>query len=656
MTSNRSGLSQGRKIIIIGGSAGGAGVAAKLRRHSEQDQILLIDRSQALSYASCGIPYYIGNVIQDGGRMQALNEQDYADLLNVQVRTRQEVLLINRQKKILAVKNLINGKSYYEAYDKLVIASGSKPRDAGFACEDKAPVFYLQGYESAEAVKAHLGKHTCRHALIIGAGFIGLETAENFQRLGMEVSIVEKSNQVLPNWDGEMSAVVHKHLNDRGIKLYLNQTVNRINQRNVILESGAILPYDIVVVASGVQPNSRLAASCELDIGENGGILVNQFMETSDPDIYALGDAVEVPDHLLGTFRLLPFAGPAQKQARVVAQNILGDRVEYQAPHSNGVVKVFSLTAAITGYSETQLKANRIAYEKSYTESLSNAGFYPGAQSMIIKLLYTPEQGRILGAQIIGSEGVDKRIDILATAMQTQMSVTQLAALDLNYAPPFSSAKDPVNIAGMVADNVLKHRVKQIHWNELDLNLLGGSLILDVRTEEEYQMRALPGAVNIPLQQLRQRLNELPRFEDIIIYCSYGKKGYFAYNILVQNGFTRVRNLSGGITVYSMAKLQNESDVPLPMEEQTNAVTESQERQQAMLEIDVSGLTCPGPIMQLAKAMKSATAGELVKITTTDFNFVSDVRTWCKRKGHQLLSIDDNDMSVQVVLQKARTV
>ena len=647
------------KIIIIGASASGAGVAAKLRRLNEDAHIVLIERASSPSYANCGIPYYLGDVIRNPEAMQVVNEDDFTDLLNVDLRLRHD-----RVQKQIKIKNLQSGAINIESYDKLVLATGTKPRDLGIRFSDNAPVFHLSGKNESENAKKHLNLYPCAHGVVIGAGFIGLETAENLHRLGLNVSVVEAGDRVLAQWDGEMSAAIKSHLRDKGVRLYFNESVAQVNGNKVILASGKILRGDIVIVAGGVEPNSTLAKMAGLQLGECGGILVNQFLETEDNAIYAVGDAIEVPDHLLGNFRWLPFAGPAHKQARVAAANILGRRQEYQAPHPSAIVKVFSLAAAITGYSESQLRQQRIAYEKVYTESASHAHFYPGSHSMVVKLLFTPDQGRVLGAQIIGSNGVDKRIDVISTAMQAQMRVTQLSALDLSYAPPYSSAKDPVNVAGMVASNVINHKVQYIHWNELDMSLLSGSIMLDVRSEAEHDIRALPGAINIPLEQLRRRMRELPKHEDIVIYCSYGKKSYFAYQMLIQHGYKRVKCLSGGITVYGMAKMHRQLEMAPVAEvhaaqarvdkvaptETSDAKLES--KINSVLEIDASGLTCPGPIMTLAKAMATVAIGDVVKVVATDFGFAADVKTWCRRKGHQLLSIDSEQTQISVLLQK----
>jgi len=656
--SSQSPSSQPQKVVIIGGSAAGAGVAAKLRRINESAHIIIIDSAASLSYAHCGIPYYIGDVIENSDRMHVLSADDFKRLLNVEVRLGHEVRGINREVNMLGIKNFHTGHTYFESYDKLVLATGTEVRDIPCVKDSEAPLFYVNSEKESQALKQYINTHECQHAVIIGAGFIGLEMAENLARLNMQVNIVESKDQVLGDWDGEMAALVKSHLYDKGVHLWLKEEVTQILINKVILNSGKAIAADVVIVAAGVKPNAKLAESCHLSIGDHGGVMVNQFLETEDPDIYALGDAIEVPDHLLGNFRCLPFAGPAQKQARVVAENLFAKKREYQAPHYSAIVKVFSLTAGMTGYSEKQLVDQRIAYDKTYVESPSHAAFYPGAHSMVVKLLFTQEHGRLLGAQIVGSEGVDKRLDVIATAMQAQMSVAQLAALDLSYAPPFSSAKDPVNVAGMVAQNIIEQKVRQIHWNELDMSLLSGSIMLDVRSEEEFQTRALPGAINIPLEYLRERLSELPKNEDIVIYCGHGKKGYFAYQMLIQHGFTRARNLAGGINVYSMSKMHlHQRSVAQQKRQRQQTQPSSASRSSAsidndVLEIDASGLTCPGPILKLAKAMTQLGIGDRVRVIATDLAFVADVKTWCRRKGHQLLSIDDQNSQVSIVLQK----
>jgi len=765
-----------RKIVIVGGSAGGAGVAARLRRLNENAEILLIEKSRVISYSTCGIPYFIGNVIKDGERMRAHSSEEFSQLLSVDIRVRHEVVAIHRRSQSIDIRDLKTGKIYQEAYDKLVLALGSRPNTLDNKKRAKN-VFVVRGYEETAIIKHYIHANSCRRAVIVGAGFIGVEIAENLSRLGMQVCLIDRSNQVLPQWDPEMSAVVRRHLKDKKISMLLNESLLAATENGVILKSGKKIRSDITILAMGVRPNAGLAAQCGLNIGRRGGIMVNSGLCTSDPNIYALGDAAEIRNQDTLLRSAAAFAGPAQKQARIVAENIAGRHATYRPGHASSIVKVFNLTVASTGLNEASLVAENIPYLKSYTESPSSATFYPGAQSMVTKLLFAPQSGKLLGAQIIGAAGVDKRIDVLATALHANFTVTDLAELNLSYAPPYSSSKDPVNVAGMVACNQLYDEdYKVLHWHQVDNAIAEGYLVVDVRTEDEFELRSLPGAINIPLETLRDRLEEIDKSRPILLYCGYGKKGYFALKMLKNYGFSKVYNLNGGLTVYSMAKIQFPSEstkhkkqvhlsavptsknrnylnksakstakvsqvkttaskldsvnmidgyggtdagdleteldelIPLDIEidqfdyddnekfqnlpqqdssqdwQESAAVSDEAEQSEddaaddleeldfdelvleeniilqdqsgskidvAYIEVDATGLTCPGPIMKLAKTMRSANMGDVVQITATDSGFAHDIHNWCQKKGHKLLEFDDSSATIRAVLLKS---
>jgi len=734
-----------RKIVIIGGSAGGAGVAARLRRLNENTEILLIEKSRTISYATCGIPYYIGNVIKDNERMRTHSVEEFSQLLSVDVRVRHELISINRRSQSVEIRDIKNNKTYQEAYDKLVLALGTRPNVLDLKKRAKN-VFTIRGYEETAVIKHYIHANSCRRAVIVGAGFIGVEMAENLSRLGLQVYLVDKAAKVLHHLDAEMSSVVHRHLKDRKITVVLNESVVNASEDYVLLSSGKKIKTDLTIMAMGVKPNSDIAAASGLTIGSHGGILVNSGLCTSDPNILALGDVAEIKNRHEPARAPTIFAGPAQKQARIVAENIEGRHATYKQGQSSNIVKVFNLSAASTGANEASLIEEKIPYLKSYTESPSNATFYPGAQSMVCKLLFSPVNGKVLGAQIIGAAGVDKRIDVLATAIYAGLTVQDLADLDLSYAPPYSSAKDPVNVAGMVACNLLYDEDYQVlHWHQVDEAIAKGYFILDVRTEEEFELRSLPNAINIPLHQLRDRFDEIDRSRPLLIYCSYGKKGYFALKTLKNYGFRQVYNLNGGLTVYSMARIQfshealdtskaakaekntethasqNVSERKQPKQALFNDEIESNELGQiedqhsydktvvlenvmsqdwqerfnieneqdrenqqdsdiieelnfdelileeniilsdqnaslsdvAYIEVDATGLSCPGPIMKLAKTMRSANLGDIVQITATDTGFAHDIHNWCQKKGHKLLEFDDSSATIRAVLLKS---
>ncbi|MFO1020763.1 MAG: FAD-dependent oxidoreductase [Planctomycetales bacterium] len=544
------------KIIIVGGVAGGASAATRARRLSETAEIILCERGPDVSFANCGLPYYLGGEIADRGKLLVVTPERMRERYRLDVRTRTEVIAIDRAAKKVTLRELANGRDYEETYDKLVLAPGAAPIRPELPGIDLPGIYLLRNLQDVDRIKALLEEDVQR-AVMIGAGFIGLELVENFIRLGIETTLVELQDQVLPPLDREMTAPIEESLSHTGVQLKLSQSAVGFEQTseglNVLLKSGEKLSADLVVLGVGVRPENSLAVNAGLAVGARGGIRVNAHMQTSDSDIYAVGDAVETQDFVTGEPAQVPLAGPANRQGRVAADHIFGKESAYRGTQGTAIVRVFDVTAACTGVSEKTMRRLKRPFIKIYTHPASHAGYYPGAEPMSLKLLFEPESGKILGAQGVGGEGVDKRIDILAVAIQAGMTVHDLEEVELAYAPQFGSAKDPVNMLGFVAAGVLSGFHPQITVDELD-SISGepnAPYLLDVRTPTEFQAGHLPGAVNLPVDELREKLDQLPRSRPVVAYCQVGQRGYLALRILIQNGF-EVRNLSGGYKAWKL--------------------------------------------------------------------------------------------------------
>jgi len=538
-----------KRVLIVGGVAGGASAAARLRRLDEEAKIVLFERGKYISFANCGIPYYVGGTIENRRRLILQTPERFKARFNVDVRTKNEVLKINRDEKKIEVVNLTTGKKYFESYDKLILSPGSKPIRPPIAGIDADRIFTVRDITDADSIKTFIDMNKPKRAVVVGAGYIGLEMAENLRQRGLLVAVVEMVDQVMPTMDKEMANLLHQHLHEQSIALWLNDGVSSFSQSDskltVSLKSGMELACDFAVLSVGVRPEVKLARQSGLEIGNCGGIKVNEYLQTSDPDIYAAGDAVEVKDFVLGNAALIPLAGPANKQGRIAADNLCGRGVKYKGTQGTAILKVFDLTAAMTGASEKALKKTNIDYERLYIHPAHHVGYYPGARQMHIKLLFTKPEGKILGVQIIGSEGVDKRIDVFATAIRAGMTVFDLQELELAYAPGYGSGKDAVNMAGFVAVNILDGTSDVKHYDELD----NKDFVVDVRRAAEIARGAIPGALNIPVDELRERLNELPKDKTISLSCAVGIRSYIASRILQQKGFN-AESLSGGYSTY----------------------------------------------------------------------------------------------------------
>lgn len=649
------------KYLIVGGVAGGATVAARLRRIDENAEIILFERGKYVSYANCGLPYYIGGTIAERDKLFVQTAQGFTARFNIDIRTEQEVTAIHPKEKTVEITDINTARTYSENYDKLILSPGAEPLRPGIEGINSDKIFTLRNVPDTDTIKKYVSRSNPRHAVVVGGGFIGLEMAENLHQLGIQVAVVEMANQVMAPLDYSMAAIVHQQLTDKQVDLRLEDGVSRFEETPegiiVHLRSGKQITTDLVILSIGVRPETRLAKEAGLSLGTLGGIAINDYMQTSDPDIYALGDAVEVRHLVTGKPALIPLAGPANKQGRIVANNIVyGNRETYPGTMGTSIAKVFDLTVAAAGANAKLLKREGITYQSSYTHSASHAGYYPGAVPMSVKILFSPENSQLLGAQIVGFDGVDKRIEMFAQVIQRKGTVYDLATLEHAYAPPYSSAKDPVNMAGYVAENILTQKVEIVHWRDI-AGLQKDTLLLDVRTADEYSLGTLPNAINIPVDELRTRLSELPKDKPIVVSCAIGLRGYLAYRILTQHGFKNVKNLSGGYKTWSVASAkpisvmgngtQKAIDPP-----KVSRPTPSQVSEKQTVRIDACGLQCPGPVLQLKKHYAEINTGDRLLITATDQGFGKDVAAWCNMTGALLVGVENKSGVIHATIEK----
>ena len=543
------------KVVIVGGVAGGATAAARIRRLDEQEEIVVFERSAYISYANCGLPYYIGGVIEDAGELTLQTPESFFTRFRVQIKVLHEVTAIHPDRKTVSVTNLQTGERFEESYDKLLLSPGAKPTQPRFPGADSDRLFTLRTVEDTLRIRAYIDEHHPRSAVLAGGGFIGLELAENLRELGMDVTIVQKPMHLMTPFDADMAALIHGEMRRHGVKLALGHTVEGFAQRDggmdVLLQDAAPLHADMVILAIGVTPDTALAKEAGLELGVRGSIVVNDRMETSVPDIYAVGDAVQVRHFVTGQDALIALAGPANKQGRIAADNICGGDSRYTGSQGSSVLKVFDMTAALTGLNETQAAAAGFDADSVILSPMSHAGYYPGGRVMTMKVVFEKATYRLLGAQIVGYEGVDKRIDVLATAIRAGMKATELKDLELAYAPPYSSAKDPVNMAGFMVDNIARGLLRQWHLADADSLPRDGSVtLLDTRTPGEYSAGHIEGFINIPVDDLRERLHELDRTKPVYVICQSGLRSYIACRILAGHGFD-CYNFSGGYRFYA---------------------------------------------------------------------------------------------------------
>jgi NADPH-dependent 2,4-dienoyl-CoA reductase/sulfur reductase-like enzyme/rhodanese-related sulfurtransferase len=545
------------RLIIIGGVAGGATAAARARRLNEKAEIILFERGEYISFANCGLPYYLGNVIKKRKDLLVTTPEDLIKRYRVDVRTFSEVVAIHRDRQEVEVKNIKTGDVYHESYDKIILSPGAEPIKPPLEGIDLTHIFSVRNLTDIDRIKKIVDETKPKSAVVVGGGFIGLEMAENLSKRKVRVTIVEKMDQIMTPVDVEMAAIAQKHLEKKGIVIELGNGVKGFAESGsglrVITEMGSGLECDLVILAIGVKPENQLADGAGLSLGERGGIRTDEAMVTSDPNIFAVGDAVEVPEYITGKPVMIPLAGPANKQGRIAAENVMGRKTTYRGTMGTSIVDIFGLALACTGLNERIVKQENIQYQKSYTTSGSHASYYPGAEDMTIKLLFSQDDGTVLGAQIAGHRGVDKRIDVIATAIRGKMTVYDLEELELAYAPPFSSAKDPVNVAGFVAANILRGDLETVYWDELEELDRDQHIFVDLRTKDEItEHGSIPGSIHIPTDDLRDRLHELDREKTFVLFCAVGMRGYIAYRILSQNGY-KAKSFSGGNAVYRHA-------------------------------------------------------------------------------------------------------
>ena len=656
------------KIIIIGGVAGGATTAARIRRVDETAEIILLEKGKHISYANCGLPYYIGGVIEEREKLFVQTPEAFSTRFRVDVRTENEVIFIDRKKKTVTVRQS-SEDTYEESYDKLQISTGASPVRPPLPGIDFPGIFTLRNVTDTDRIKEYINSHSPRKAVVVGAGFIGLEMAENLHAQGAKVSIVEMGNQVMAPIDFSMASLVHQHLMDKGVNLYLEQAVASFEREGkglkVTFKNGQSISADIVILSIGVRPETSLARAAELTIGPVGGIAVNDYLQTSDEAIYAIGDAIEYRHPITGKPWLNYLAGPANRQGRIVADNILGAKIPYEGSIGTSIAKVFDMTVASTGLPGKRLRLEGIDYMSSTIHPASHAGYYPDAMPMSIKITFDKQTGRLYGGQIVGYDGVDKRIDGLALVIKHQGTVYDLMKVEQAYAPPFSSAKDPVAIAGYVAEDMITGKTNPVYWRELRDIEMENKFLLDVRTQDEFALGSLPGAVNIPLDELRDRMSELPKDRMIYTFCAVGLRGYLAYRILTQHGFDKVRNLSGGLKTYRAATApivihqENEDQTdesPSPQEKtlssEPSAAPAIPVAAAKTIRVDACGLQCPGPILKMKKTMDGLASGERVEITATDPGFPRDAAAWCSSTGNQLISKEASGGKSVVIIEK----
>ena len=644
------------KVVIIGGVAGGASCAARLRRLNEEMEIVLLERGDHISYANCGLPYRTGGVIASKEALLLQTPQMMKDRFNVDVRIHNEVTAIDRAAKTLTIKNTTTQELMTESYDTLVIATGSSPVRPPIKGIDSDKIMTLWTVNDTDRILNKIQESHAKRAAVIGGGFIGLEMAENLKHAGLDVSIIEMTDQVMAPLDYEMAQLLHENIMQNGVHLHLNNGVDSFqdtgDQVEITLKDGTKVQADFVILSIGVRPNSQIAKDAGLTLNARGGIVVDEHLVTSDPSIYAVGDVIEVEDYIFKDRTMIPLAGPANKQGRIAADNIAGGKESYHGTQGSAVAKVFDLTAASTGANEKTLLRRGLVKGKDYEQVIivqnSHAGYYPGALPMVIKLLFSMDGKKIYGAQIVGREGVDKRIDTIATTLRLGGSVNDLESLELSYAPPYSSAKDPVNMAGFTAANVLNGIVRFADWDVIEKN--PDALLLDIREEAEVTAFEIPGAVNIPLGQLRSRLNELDPAKEIITFCAVGVRSYNAARILMNHGFTNVKVYPGGTKFYRSTHPEDTPAEPIMNNVSTNA--KPKEVNMKTISVNCSGLQCPGPIMKVFETMKTMQDGEMLEVTASDPGFQADIVSWCRRTGNTVVSNEKRGNEYVAVVMK----
>jgi len=650
------------KIVIVGGVAGGATTAARLRRLDEHAEITILERGDYVSYANCGLPYYIGNVIKERENLFVMTKERLENRLGIIVKTRHEVLSVDTKNKCVKVKDHSRGSEFDMSYDKLVLSPGAEPIRPPVAGINSPKIFTLRSVPDTDAIHSFIEKNRPRRALIVGGGFIGLEMAENLHHLGMQLTIVEMLDQVMAPVDFEIAAAVHQHLHAKGVALYLSDGVSSFADKDAsvvaTLSSGRSVEADIVILSIGVRPDTAFVKASGIACTERGAVIVNSFLQTSDPDVYAVGDAIAFENPITNEKMNTLLAGPANRQGRIAADNIAcGNVRRYHGAINSAVAKIFDITVATTGMAEKFLKKSGIAAASNITHSGSHAGYYPGAFPMTLKIVFDRVSGKLFGAQAVGHDGVDKRIDVIAAIIGSGGTIYDLQEAELCYAPPYSSAKDPVNIAGYSAQNIIEKRVNAIHWRELASSDMSEIFLLDVRTPDECALGMIEGAVNIELDTLRNEISRVPKDKKTVIYCAVGLRGYFASRILMQRGYTNVYNLVGGYKTWESATGRYAgtdvfSSTQVGSDDSLTEKAASSAPAAPDICIDACGRQCPGPIIQLKKGIDSLVQGKILEIKATDPGFRKDVASWCNITGNRLISLDESAGVLSALVQK----
>ncbi len=657
-----------KKVLIVGGVAGGASTAARLRRLDENVEIILFERSPYISFANCGLPYYIGGTIKERESLLVQTPEAMKARFNIDIRVENEVIDINPTQKTVTVLDIKTSTKYEESYDELVLSPGSTPIKPPIPGIESSNIFSLWNIPDTDRIKHFVTEHNVKTATVVGGGFIGIEMVENLHELGIEVNLVEMLDQVMAPLDYEMAQIVHSHLSTQGVHLYLKNGVKEFKYEqgvtHVKLQDETSLASDMVILSIGISPNGELAKSAGLTTNARGGIVVDEYLRTSDPNIYALGDVIEVVDYMTKDKTMVPLAGPANKQGRIVANNICKRQSTYEGSQGTSVAKIFDLTVANTGLNEKALNKMGKVYGKDYFVTIiqpkSHAGYYPGAFPMTLKVIFDTS-GKVLGAQNIGVEGIEKRIDVIATSLRFDGTIYDLQRLELAYAPPYSSAKDPVNMAGFAAENILKKDQEVVLWRDIDTFDKETTLIVDVREDIEVELGKIDGAVHIPVNDLRDRIDELPKDKTIVIYCAVGIRGYIATRILKQHGLD-AKNLIGGYNLYKYFQ----KDYTHPnciIEDKKHVLSEDGTPETAInfvpssnlasaIVLDACGLQCPGPIMKVNQKVKEVNDGDIIKVSATDSGFPVDAQAWCKKTGNSFIKTVKEDKAYVVYIQK----
>ena len=642
------------KLLIIGGVAGGASAAARARRIDENAEIIMFERGKYVSFANCGLPYHIGGVIHERESLLVMTPEKLKGRANIDVRIRSEVTSVNPVKKIVTVKDHETGKFYTETYDKLIMSPGSSPLKPPIPGVENPEVMVLSSIPDMDKIITNI-KSGAKSAVVIGGGFIGIEVVENLVELGLDTTLVEMSPQVLPPLDPEMCQPISELLELHGVKLYLGNGATEINKSDndsafsVKLKTGELIKADIVIMAAGVRPNSELAKGAGLEINKRGGVVVNKQLQTSNENIYAIGDAIEVNDLVMNVPAMIPLAGPANKQGRIAADNVFGKNIEYKGSLGTSICKVFETTAASTGVNEKRLKQSCIDYQKFYIAPSSNASYYPGGYILFIKVLFE-KSGKMLGVQVVGNDGVDKRIDIFATAIRNGLTFDDLEELELAYAPPYGSAKDPVNFAGFVGNNILRGDSQIVTPDGVSKD----AFLLDVSEPDEVLCGTISGSLNIPLGQLRDSLDRLPKDKEIVVFCKVGSRGYLAELILRTNGF-KIKNLSGGYETWKLFFPKKNLCTSRPILQKSEAPSASLACSSAIKitkEINACGLQCPGPIVKIKENIDKIGKGDVLHVKASDLGSLKDIPAWCGATGNTLVDIKNEKGIIEALIQK----